>query len=389
MAHDDDMPDGRTGGGVHRRLPEHCGRVALVLQGGGALGAYQAGAFEALHEAGYDPDWVTGISIGAINAAIIAGNPRELRVPRLRQFWDLVSSQIAAPAIHEGMFRLGYNQLSAGAAMLTGIPGFFRPRIFWPWLAAPGTLAATSWYDTSPLRETLSELVDFELVNDGPVRLSVTAVDVESGNSAPFDSARQRITVDHVMASGALPPGFPAIEIEGRRYWDGGIVSNTPLNDVLDDEPHRSTLIFQVDLFNQKGRLPENLDDVLERQKDIQFSSRTRYNTQRFADVQKMRRAIAAFLEQVPDEIRDAPQLSGLWPHACSETMTIVHLIYRHRVDELESKDYEFSRASMLEHWQSGQEDARKAIRHQEAWLAPPSRDEGLRIFDFTRREQP
>lgn len=359
----------------------------LVLQGGGALGSYQAGAFEALCRAGFDPEWIAGISIGAINAAIIAGNPRDRRVTRLRQFWELVSSQIAAPAIHEGMFRLGFNQLSAGTAALTGIPGFFRPRIFLPWLAMPGTPAATSWYDTAPLRETLSELIDFDLVNDGPVRLTVTAVDVESGNSVPFDSRKQKITVEHVMASGALPPGFPAIEIAGRRYWDGGIVSNTPLNDVLDDEPRQSTLIFQVDLFNQKGRLPQNLDDVLERHKDIQFSSRTRYNTRRFADVQQLRRAIAAFLEQVPEELRNALQLQGLAPHACSQTMTIVHLIYRHRVDELESKDYEFSRASMREHWQSGEVDARTAIVHQEAWLAPPSSDEGLRIFDFTRRE--
>jgi NTE family protein len=371
-------------------LPPHIERTALVLQGGGALGAYQAGAYETLSTSGIEPDWVAGISIGAINAAIIVGNPPERRVERLRKFWTRVTSGLGGATVaQEGLLRAGYNEFSAGFSALLGAPGFFSPRVGLPWLAIPGSEAATSLYDTSPLKNTLEELVEFERIARGPMRLSVTAVDVESGNSVVFDSADARIGVEHIMASAALPPGFPAVKIGDRFYWDGGIVSNTPINTVLDDEPRRSTLAFQIDLFNQRGLVPKTLDDVIERQKDILNSSRTRFNTDRFGDVHRMRRAIGTFLQTVPDDIRDAPQLEPLLPFACDTSMTIVHLIYRHRLVEQQSKDYEFSRSSMEEHWQSGKRDAEIALKHRAEWLESPALGEAMRVFDFRDLEKP
>ena len=368
------------------RRPPHVERIALVLKGGGALGAYQAGGYQALQKAGYDPDWVAGISIGAINAAIIAGNSPEQRVERLRTFWQLVSSDsVGIPALYGDAFRKGFNSLSAGSAAWLGVPGFFRPRFGLPWMAAEGSDGAISLYDTSPLRASLLELVDFDRIANGPMRLSVTAVDVESGNSVVFDSAKTRIGIEHVMASAALPPAFPPVEIAGRLYWDGGILSNTPINIVLDDVPRRSTLAFQIDLFNQQGQRPGNLDDVVERQKDIAYSSRTRFNTDRFSDVHAMRRAIGDFLATVPEENPDAPQLENLWQYACNSSMTIVQLIYRHRAIELHSKNYEFSRLSMEEHWNSGILDVGAALRREAEWLDPANRDEAVRTIDATR----
>src|SRR5882762_6090981 len=232
-----------------RRLPFES--VALLLQGGGALGAYQGGVYEALTEADIHPNWIAGISIGAINAAIIAGNPPNSRVDRLREFWTQVT--LDAPftdLMNSDQTRNFLNQVNASFAAVFGANGFFSARPLAPWLQAGGTLAATSIYDTSALKTTLERLVDFDRINAGMTRFSAGAVNVRTGNFVYFDTTTHKIAPEHVMASGALPPGFPAVEIDGEQYWDGGLVSNTPLQCVLDCLPRRSRLSFQVDLFH-------------------------------------------------------------------------------------------------------------------------------------------
>src|SRR5258706_5507440 len=254
-------------------------QTVLVLQGGGALGAYQAGVYEGIAESGLAPDWIAGVSIGAINAALIAGNRPKDRLGRLREFWNRVSSctPLVAPALLDPL-RLSLNRVSATTAATFGAPGFFVPRVPPAFLAPDGTPEALSVYDTSPLRETLQELVDFDLLNCKSVRLSVGAVDVRTGNSVYFDNQDLTLGPEHVMASGSLPPGFPPTEIDGAYYWDGGLVSNSPLMYVFDVSPQLNALIVQVDLFSAAGELPTNLDQVLERAKDIQYSSKTRLN---------------------------------------------------------------------------------------------------------------
>src|SRR5258706_10345221 len=263
-------------------------QTVLVLQGGGALGAYQAGVYEGIAESGLAPDWIAGVSIGAINAALIAGNRPKDRLGRLREFWNRVSSctPLVAPALLDPL-RLSLNRVSATTAATFGAPGFFVPRVPPAFLAPDGTPEALSVYDTSPLEQTLEELVDFKLLNsETRVRLSVGAVDLHTGNSAYSDNKAQKVKPEHVMASGSLPPGFPPVVIDGAHYWDGGIVSNSPLWYVLDDSPQISALIGQVDLFSARGDLPTSLDEVLERAKDIQYSSKTRSNTNRVKELE-------------------------------------------------------------------------------------------------------
>jgi NTE family protein len=363
--------------------------VALTLQGGGALGAYQAGVYEALDQAGIRPDWIAGISIGAINAAIIAGNPPDARVPRLREFWTKVTcnpiwDMLAAWA---GRFaedidtRRALNQASAQTAALAGAPGFFAPRALPPFLAEPASAAATSWYDTTVLRDTLGHLVDFDLVNAGPTRLSVGAVNIESGNFVYFDTTTHTLGPAHIMASGALPPGFPAIEIEGQLYWDGGTISNTPLQWVLQYGTRRDTLVFQVDLWSARGALPRSVLDVETRRKEILYSSRTRENVDRFAETQRLRYAIAKVCENLPKDVCDLPEVEILRRFADHKVYSIVHLIYRSRCYEGSAKDYAFSRRSMEDHWRAGYADMVRTLEHPEA-LARPASDNGVAIFD-------
>ncbi|MDQ6629311.1 MAG: patatin-like phospholipase family protein [Pseudomonadota bacterium] len=362
----------------------------LVLQGGGALGAYQAGVFEALSAMQQAPDWVAGMSIGAINAALIAGNAPERRVDRLREFWEGVSSSpFATPALPANLHRLdgardAVNESSATMAMLFGVAGFFVPRIPAAPFQAPGTLAAISYYDTAPLQATLERLIDFDLLNSGRVRLSVGAVNVTQGNFKYFDTADRRHPLDtrHIMASGALPPGFPPIEIDGEFYWDGGIVSNTPLQYVLDQPGRRERLIFQVDLFAAKGAMPANLAEANEREKDIRFSSRTRLNTsfelRRQATLQAAKRLVA----KLPANLRDDPDARALAALPAEAAVSVVHLIYRSKHYESQSKDYEFSRASMLEHWSAGMADT-QATLEDPRWLRRPLPEHGVHVYDF------
>jgi NTE family protein len=368
------------------RPPFEC--IALLLQGGGALGAYQGGVYEALVEAGLHPDWTAGISIGAINAAIIAGNPPDERVEKLRQFWELVTSPgplgygTDFTALPKGdAARTLLNQWSAGRALSLGASGFFAPRPLTPWLWPHGSIEATSYYDTRPLRTTLERLVDFDRINSSAMRFSVGAVNVRTGNFDYFDSTIHRIRPDHVMASGALPPGFPAIEIDGEHYWDGGLISNTPLRWVVENEPHRDTLAFQVDLWPAHGDLPRNIAQVPTRQKEIQYSSRTRAESDRFREIQVLRNALSRLIEKLPEELAASPEVAILRPATQPKVWNLIQLIYRSKEYEGDSKDYEFSRRSMEDHWRAGYHDTIRTLRHPEVLERPRSRD-GVSMFD-------
>jgi NTE family protein len=364
--------------------------VALVLQGGGALGAYQAGVYEALSDAGIYPNWIAGMSIGAINAAIIAGNAPNDRVDRLREFWTQVTSDGPWPGAGNACvdFARGdatrqlLNQMSAGFAMASGTRGFFKARLVPPWFQPPGTIDATSVYDTNELKRTLERLVDFDRINAGATRFSVGAVNVRSGNFAYFDNETNTIRPEHIMASGALPPGFPAVEIEGEHYWDGGLVSNTPLQWVVETEPRRDTIAFQVDLWSARGEFPRNIFDVMTREKEIRYSSRTRAGTDQFKHIQKLRHTLAGLLEKLPEELRNSPEAQLLGTVAERKVYNIVHLIYRAKNYEGHSKDYEFSRLSMEEHWRAGYHDARRTLRHPEV-LKRPIDHAGVFTFDL------
>lgn len=367
--------------------------IALVLQGGGALGAYQAGVYEGLHEAGIRPNWVAGISIGALNAAVIAGSPEAQRVGRLREFWETICASPVEWPVNEGLaegmpftmdLRSVHNVAAATRALLMGQNGFFKPRFPPPFLSMFSGDAATSFYDTAPLRDTLERLVDFDVLNSGNTRVSVGAVNIRCGNLVYFDTAQRRLRAEHFMASGALPPGFPAVEIDGEHYWDGGMVSNTPLSRVLSSEPRRDTLTFQVDLWSAKGRLPYDLMEVASRQKDIQYSSRTRAITNHMMQVQKMRQALQQLMEKLPKEARNDPEVKAMADLACHRAHNIVHLIYQSKAFESHSKDYEFGLGAMREHWQSGLEDIRRTLADPRR-LDRPAPELGMITHDIHR----
>jgi NTE family protein len=363
-------------------------RVALVLQGGGALGSYQAGAYEALAASEYRPDWVAGISIGSVNAALIAGNAPGHRVERLREFWEGITTPTGGfdrlPGLPTYLAPRIPQETRTGAlhALLMGQPNFFLPRdpLEWWFGRAP-----TSYYDTSALRSTLERLVDFDRINAREMRFSVGAVNVKTGNFAYFDNAHVKIRPEHVMASGALPPGFPPVEIDGECYWDGGLVSNTPLQYVLEYVPRHSRLIFQVDLFHARGALPTNLGEVNEREKDIRYSSRTRAVTDAQRRLHDLRHNINTLWDKLPEELRATPEARYLYKFGCVTTMDIVHLIYRPETPQGPSKDYEFSRDTMEARWARGHADAHRALCGS-PWLAPRPVEAGARTFDVAAR---
>jgi len=377
---------------THRAVPRPpFERIALVLQGGGALGAYQAGVYQALAEADLHPDWVAGISIGAVNAALIAGNPPERRVACLREFWETVSKSPVSlvPYLYSVQLKNDFthrlvNELRAFSNLLWGTPGFFKPRLPTPLPFAPAETSDLSYYDIGPLKATLCRLVDFDLINNGKTRFSVGAVNVRTGNFVYFDNTTHAICAEHVIASGSLPPGLPATEIQGEHYWDGGLVSNTPLQWVLSAEPRQDTLAFQIDLWSARGHLPKNLIEAEVRQKEIRFSSRTRAATDQFKKTQLMRRAVHHLLLHLPDELRQSPQANLLASEADEKVYNIINLIYHAKNYEGASKDYEFSRRTMEEHWQAGYNDAVRTLRHSEV-LQRPQNNEGVFTFDLAR----
>jgi NTE family protein len=366
----------------------------LVLQGGGALGSYQAGSYQALCHFDFEPDWIAGISIGAINAAIIAGNEPAKRVERLKEFWETVSSAATWSPVTKGdRERSLYNETSAAYIATFGARGFFTPRIppapLWP----QGSPESQSYYDTSPLRNTLERLVDFDRINDLKCRLSVGAVGVTTGNFKYFDNVElkrlgKRIGPEHIMASGALPPGFPSIVIDGEHYWDGGIASNTPLDYVLDTETNNDLLIFQIDLFSARGSLPRSLLEAAEREKDIRFSSRTRMATDKNRQIHNTRKAVRDLINKLPDDLKNDPSVTYLREATRENTVTVVHLIYRSKNYETSSKDYDFSHVAMREHWEAGVRDVHRSMQHEE-WLERPQSDESMVTYDLSDEENP
>lgn len=359
--------------------------VALVLQGGGALGAYQAGVFQALVEAGIEANWLSGVSIGAINASIIAGNKPGDQLDRLRDFWETVSSRKVWHFTPEGdYFRRLRNQTSAMMTMMSGLPGFFKPRDLNPWMQLPGASGATSFYDTGELERTLNRLIDWDVLNDRRRRLSVGTVNVRTGNFRYFDSEIEVIGPQHIMASGALPPAFPPIHIENEYYWDGGIVSNTPLQYLLELEDVHDTLVFQVDLFSARGILPRDMGDVLARHKDIMYSSRTRNNTDTFRRLHNVRLRLHQALLRVPAEALTDDDREFLASMEDVPQVNIVHLIYQQKIYESDAKDYEFSGTSMREHWDAGYQDTRKTLKHRK-WLVKPPESIGMTVHDVHR----
>jgi NTE family protein len=374
---DDHMGDQK----MPARATSYDKKVALVLQGGGALGSYQAGVYEALSTSQYLPDWVAGISIGAINAAIIAGNAPAERVERLNAFWDGITAPSSLwPVLFSAM--IGQNRRTSSLnALIFGQPGFFAPRPAIHWLLGG---APTSYYDTSALKNTLEQLVDFDRINAREIRFSVGAVNVRTGNFAYFDNAQMSIRPEHVMASGALPPGFPAVEIDGEYYWDGGLVSNTPLQYVLECIPRRSRLTFQVDLFHARGRQPTDLEEVCEREKDIRYSSRTRAITDMFRTMHDVRHNINSLWDRLPEKLRETPEAKFLYEFGCVTTMDIVELIYRPTEPQGISKDYEFSPTTMRARWAQGLSDAQTALLAS-PWLAPMPAEVGARTFDLLK----
>lgn len=368
-----------------RWRPEGCKRIALVLQGGGALGAYQAGVYQALHEAGLDPDWLAGVSIGAINAALIAGNRRERRVERLRTFWERVTARPVWGFSPQGdLLRKAHTAAASLNAATFGQPGFFEPRSPNPWLLPRGAAGATSLYDSAPLRQTLLDLVDFDRLNDGEVRIGLGAVNVATGNFAYFDTQDGRLGPEHVMASGALPPALPPVLVGDALYWDGGIVSNTPLQHLLDNIGQDDMLVFQVDLFSARGVVPRDIMDTLGRDKDIRYSSRTRLTTDYYTALYHQKVRMRGLLARMPEANLTDEDRALRRELADLPTVNIIQLILQQSVWEGQARDYDFSREAMTEHWNAGLRDTRLTLERPEL-LAMPGPDVGIVTHDVHR----
>jgi NTE family protein len=327
--------------------------------------------YQGLAECGVTPNWFVGISIGAVNSAILAGNPPERRLERLRIFWDRASefSKFEPPAWLNPLRPL-LGKLNFATVATWGIPGFFKPRTIPPDLATSGSPEALSYYDTAPLKSTLEELVDFDLINRRAVRLALGAVNVRTGESVYFDNYKIRIKPEHVLASGALPPGFPAIHIDGEYYYDGGLVSNTPLTYIMDEKPLTTALIFQVNLFNAHGPLPRTLDEAVERVKDIQFSSKQRFISEKVRELQEARAALGRLLAKLPPDLKDDPDARQLAPLCDNRDWTIAHINNRRPAQGGQFKDAEFSRSAVIERWVNGLEDVRLSAANLD-WLQP------------------
>jgi NTE family protein len=352
------------------------GQVALVLQGGGALGAYQVGVYEALHEAGIEPDWVIGTSIGAINAALIVGNEPSRRLERLHAFWDHVEQANAAT---DPLAWLGLGRMAANLATLSrGIPSFFTPSFAaWQGTQARVGIDSAAYYSTEPLKETLQQLVDFDLINKGKGRLTVGAVNALSGEMRYFDSSTQPLRVEHVMASGALPPAFPAVRIDGEPYWDGGIYSNTPIEAVLDDVPRRDSVIFAVNVWHQTGPEPQSIWEVMGRQKDIQYASRADSHIARQKQIHRLRHVIRELCAQMPASKRNEAEVKELASWGCGTTMHVAHLVAPRINGEDHTKDIDFTPSGIHERWHAGYQDTLKMVEAA-PWNGPVDPIEGV-----------
>lgn len=346
---------------IKRKDVSTCGQIVLVLQGGGALGAYQAGVYEALHESGVEPDWVIGTSIGAINASLIAGNDPDRRLAKLEEFWNRVASNPAFEAFASapGIGRLWSNWVT----LTSGISGFFKPNPL-AFLSAdlPLPLDEAGYYSTLPLEGTLSDLVDFSVIHEGPTRLTVGAANIQTGEMRYFDSRDVKLTVRHIMASGALPPAFPAVRIDGELYWDGGVLSNTPVEAVFDDNPRRNSLIFAIHMWNPGGPEPCTIRDVLSRQKDVQYSSRAVSHIRRQKQIHRLRHIIAELAMRLPEGERQTDIVREMASYGCLTRMHVVRLIAPPLEGEDHTKDIDFSRKGVRARWAAGYGDMRRVL---------------------------
>jgi NTE family protein len=356
------------------------GQVVLVLQGGGALGAYQGGVYQALHEAGVEPDWIVGTSIGAINASIIAGNKPEDRMPRINEFWQRVEA-----CDYWGAFPAwagAGDALSAWMTLTSGISGFFEPhtRAFYGAHTPLGPDCA-GYYSTAPLRKTLEELVDFDFLNRSKVRLTVGAAHVRSSVMHYFDSRDMPLTVSHIMASGALPPAFPAVRVDGELYWDGGILSNTPAERIFEDKPRHNSLIFAVHLWNPTGPEPATIWETLHRHKDIQYSSRIANHIVRQREAHRLRHVITELLKYVPEDAKVDPKVKELAGYACRTRMHVVRLLAPRLDNESHVKDIDFTPQGIRKRWDAGFTDTSRALAAQ-AWLGEFDELEGVILHE-------
>jgi NTE family protein len=370
----------RGNGGGGGSVPRPPGQIVLVLQGGGALGAYQVGVYQALHESGIEPDWVIGTSIGAINAAIIAGNEPGERVAAMHRFWDGLEWRTpwGVPSAPPGVL----NPLSNLSILMQGIGGFFAPNpaSWWGPFATLGVDRA-AYYDTAPLAQTLCGLVDFARCSRGPVRLTVGAVNARTGEMRYFDSRRERLGVAHVMASGALPPAFPAVRVDGEPYWDGGIYSNTPIEAVLDDNPRRSSTIFTVHMWNPSGSEPDTIWQVLGRQKDIQYASRAASHIARQQQIHRLRHVISELAARLPELVRNSPAVKELAGWGCRTEMHVVRLLAPRLEGEDHTKDIDFTPAGIRARCEAGYRDTMDAVRAA-PWTAPVDPLQGVHVHE-------
>jgi NTE family protein len=355
-------------------------QIVLVFQGGGALGAYQAGVYQALHEAGIEPDWIIGTSIGAINAGLIAGNPSSERLPRLKEFWDRMAHKTAWPGATA--WPQMFQAISYWSTLTRGIPGFFEPNpgAFWGTHTYLGPERA-GYYSTAPLEATLRELIDFSLVNRCKPRLTVGAAHVRTSQMRYFDSRDMQLDVGHILASGALPPAFPAVRIDGELYWDGGILSNTPTEVIFDDNPRRNSLIFAVHMWNPVGPEPETMWEVMHRQKDIQYSSRVATHIARQLQTHRLRHVIKELLAYVPEGVRDSEAVRELAGWGCLTRMHVVRLLAPRVPNEDHTKDVDFSPSGIAKRWDAGYEATQRAI-HQKPWMGQFDPLEGVILHE-------
>jgi NTE family protein len=354
-------------------------QIVLVFQGGGALGAYQAGVYQALHEARIEPDWIIGTSIGAINASLIAGNAPEKRLERLEEFWRRMRRKeffglSAWPGLSD--------TTSYWSTLLGGIPGFFEPNPL-AFLGAHYPLGRdqAGFYSTMPLEKTLADLVDFSLIKNCTPRLTVGAAHVRTSEMRYFDSRETAITARHIMASGALPPAFPAVRIDGELYWDGGILSNTPTEVIFEDVPRRNSLIFAVHMWNPMGPEPETIWEVLHRHKDIQYSSRVASHITRQRQVHRLRHVVSELVKRMPEEQRQDPVVQDLAEYGCRTQMHVVRLLAPRLDNENHTKDIDFSPAGIRLRWEAGYADTHRALQRA-AWNDNCDPLEGVVLHD-------
>lgn len=354
------------------------GQIVLVLQGGGALGAYQAGVYQALDEAGIEPDWVIGTSIGAINAGIIAGNRRENRLPRLRAFWQAMQHDPVTQLVSDMPL---WGQAAANAmTVMGGLPRFFRPNP-WAFLGIGMTPETAGYYSTTPLQQTLADLMDPEVLGSCAMRLTVGAANVRTAEMRYFDSRDMPLTIRHIMASGALPPAFPAVRIDGDLYWDGGILSNTPTEAVFDDNPRRSGLVFSVNIWQPHGPEPSDIVSVLSRQKDVQYASRSTAQVMRQKQLHRLRHVVAELLREIPEDRRNDPEVRKLAAYGCLTRMHVVRLLAPSLSGEDHTKDIDFSAGGIRGRWEAGHRDALRVLK-QQPWTHEFDPLEGFILHD-------